>query len=125
MVLCHPVTTEVAKSNDTMVCTESTNGVANPANTKDTSSKRCQSLARPVQPKLSRLYIFFWNGFTALSRNIAKSGSNPVHQNTKETDRYVDIANTSHNNGELKFTHNEPNWFGIGRTQYANHGRPM
>src|SRR5690606_27873719 len=117
MVLCHPATTEVAKSNDTMVCTDSTSGVAKPASTNDTSSKRCQSFARPVQPKLNTLYIFFWKGFTGLSRNIAKSGNKPVHQNTKETGRWVEIAKTSDNNGELKFTHNERHWFGIGRTQ--------
>ena len=87
IVVCHPGITEVAKSKDTIVCTESTKGVAKPANTNDTSSKRCQSLARPDQPKLNRLYIFFWNGFTALSRIIAKSGNKPVHQNTNETDK--------------------------------------
>ena len=59
IVVCQPGITEVAKSNDTIVCTESTNGVAKPASTKDTSSKRCQSLARPLQPKLKRPYIFF------------------------------------------------------------------
>src|SRR5690606_36204497 len=117
--------TDVAKSKDTIVCTESTSGVAKPARTKDTSSKRCQSLARPDQPKLNKEYIFFWKGFTALSRIIAKSGNKPVHQNTNETDKYVDIANTSHNNGELKFTQSEPNWLGIGNTQYPNQGRPM
>ena len=51
IVVCHPGITEVAKSKDTMVCTESTSGVAKPANTRDTSSKRCQSFARPLQPK--------------------------------------------------------------------------
>ena len=51
MVVCHPGITEVAKSKDTIVCTESTSGVANPASTSDTSSKRCQSLARPLHPK--------------------------------------------------------------------------
>ena len=51
IVVCHPGITEVAKSKDTMVCTESTSGVANPASTRDTSSKRCQSFARPLHPK--------------------------------------------------------------------------
>ena len=55
IVVCHPGITEVAKSKDTIVCTESTKGVAKPANTNDTSSNRCQSLARPDQPKLNRL----------------------------------------------------------------------
>ena len=53
IVVCHPGITDVAKSKDTIVCTESTSGVAKPANTNDTSSKRCQSLARPDQPKLN------------------------------------------------------------------------
>ncbi|MNX63933.1 hypothetical protein D3C86_949450 [compost metagenome] len=52
IVVCHPGITEVAKSIDTIVCTESTSGVAKPANTKDTSSKRCQSFALPLHPKL-------------------------------------------------------------------------
>ena len=62
-------------------------GVAKPANTKDTSSKRCQSFALPVHPKLNKEYIFFWKGFIALSRIIAKSGNKPVHQNTNDTDK--------------------------------------
>ena len=53
-MVCHPGITEVAKSKDTMVCTESTSGVAKPANTNETSSKRCQSFARPVHPKLNK-----------------------------------------------------------------------
>ncbi len=35
MVECHPLITEVAKSNDTVVCTENTSGVAKPANNKE------------------------------------------------------------------------------------------
>ena len=54
MVVCQPGITEVAKSKDTMVCTDNTKGVANPANTRETSSKRCQSLARPLHPKLNK-----------------------------------------------------------------------
>jgi hypothetical protein len=33
-VVCHPGITDVAKSIDTIVCTESTKGVANPARLK-------------------------------------------------------------------------------------------
>ncbi len=87
MVVCHPGITDVAKSIDTMVCTESTSGVANPASTSDTSSKRCQSFALPLHPKLKIEYIFLLKGVIALSRNIAKSGSKPVHQKTNETDK--------------------------------------
>jgi len=60
IVVCQPGITDVAKSNDTMVCTESTNGVAKPAKTNETSSKRCQSLALPDQPKLKRPYILLY-----------------------------------------------------------------
>ena len=35
MVVCQPGTTDVAKSNDTIVCTESTKGVLKPASTND------------------------------------------------------------------------------------------
>ena len=31
MVVCHPGTTETAKSNDTIECTDNTNGVLRPA----------------------------------------------------------------------------------------------
>ena len=55
MVVCQPGITEVAKSKDTMVCTDNTSGVANPAKTSETSSNLCQSLARPDQPKLNKL----------------------------------------------------------------------
>ncbi len=109
MVVCHPGITDVAKSKDTIVCTDSTNGVAKPAKTNETSSNRCQSFARPLHPKERMLYIFLLKGVTALSLIIAKSGNKPVHQKTNETDKYVDIANTSQSNGELKLTHNDPN----------------
>src|SRR6478609_10804740 len=87
IVVCHPGITEVAKSIDTIVCTESTSGVAKPARTNDTSSKRCQSLALPLHPKLKIEYTLLLNGVIALSRNIAKSGNNPVHQKTNDTER--------------------------------------
>ena len=125
MVVCHPGITEVAKSKDTMVCTESTSGVARPASTRDTSSKRCQSLARPLHPNDNIPYTLLVKGVIALSRIIAKSGSNPVHQKTSDTERYVEIANTSQRSGELKFTQRDPNWLGIGNTQYASQARPM
>ena len=51
--------TDVAKSKDTIVCTDKTKGVAKPANTNETSSNLCQSFALPVHPKLTKLYIFF------------------------------------------------------------------
>ena len=117
MVVCQPGITDVAKSKDTIVCTESTRGVANPARTKDTSSKRCQSFALPLHPKDKTEQILFVKGVIALSLNIAKSGSKPVHQNTNDTERYVEIANTSQSKGELKLTQSEPKVFGSGRAQ--------
>ena len=117
MVVCQPGITDVAKSNDTIECTENTSGVANPAKTNDTNSNLFQCFARPDQPKESIEYIFFDNGFLARSRIVAKSGISPMYQNTSDTDKYVEIANTSHNKGELKFTHSEPNWLGNGNVQ--------
>ena len=48
MVECHPLITEVAKSNDTVVCTENTSGVAKPAKTKDNSSNLASVLFLPT-----------------------------------------------------------------------------
>ena len=42
MVVCQPGAMEVAKSKDTMVCTE-TSGVEDRPGQAETSSKRCQS----------------------------------------------------------------------------------
>ena len=109
MVVCHPGITDVAKSKDTMECTENTSGVANPARTNETNSNLFQCLALPDQPKDKIEYIFLDKGFLALSRIVAKSGIRPIYQKTNETDKYVEIAKTSHSRGELKFTHNEPN----------------
>ena len=55
MVVCQPGITEVAKSIDTIVCTDNTSGVARPARTRDTSSKRCQCFALPPHPNESNL----------------------------------------------------------------------
>src|SRR5210317_910928 len=87
IVVCHPGITEVAKSNDTIECTENTSGVAKPANTNETNSKRFQCLALPDQPNDMIPYIFFAIGFLALSLIVAKSGIKPMYQNTRETDK--------------------------------------
>ena len=107
MVVCHHGITEVAKSNDTIVCTESTSGVAIPASIRDRYSHLCQCFADPVHPNDKKLYIFFLKPF-AQSLTEAKSGTRPVYQNNNDTVKYVDIANTSQSKGELKFTHNGP-----------------
>ena len=59
MVVCQPGITDVAKSNDTIVCTESTSGVLKPANTSDNASWRCQCFVLPVQPKEAIPYSIF------------------------------------------------------------------
>src|SRR5476651_1210032 len=81
MVVCHPGSSDVAKSIDTMVCTESTNGVDIPARISDTVSKRCQVFTEPVQPKEHTEYILRRRP-SARSRIAAISGSKPVYQNT-------------------------------------------
>src|SRR6266508_4533775 len=47
IVVCQPGTTEVAKSKDTIVCTDKTSGVLKPASTSANVSKRCQCLVEP------------------------------------------------------------------------------
>src|SRR6478752_435649 len=81
IVVCHPGITEVAKSKDTIVCTESTSGVAKPANTRDKDSCRCQCLVEPVQPKAATPYKSLRNLVFARSRTVAKSGNKPLYQN--------------------------------------------
>src|SRR5687768_4426888 len=112
MVVCQPGITEVAKSNDTIVCTDNTSGVLNPANTSESDSCLCQCLVLPVHPTANTPYINFLHFSFALSRSVATSGINPEYQNKTETVKYVEIANTSHSNGELKFTHKGPRVLG-------------
>ena len=85
IVVCHPGITEVAKSIDTIVCTERTRGVAKPARTSESSSKRWQCFALPDHQKDKILYSFYDIGFTARSLIIAKSGINPIYQKTNDT----------------------------------------
>src|SRR5215467_3962962 len=112
MVVCQPGITDVAKSKDTTVCTESTSGVLKPANTSERLSCRCQCFVDPVHPKDKIPYINFLHFSLARSRTVARSGIRPEYQNKSETVKYVDIANTSHNNGELKFTQSGPRVLG-------------
>src|SRR5690606_32565683 len=124
MVVCQPGITDVAKSMDTIVCTESTSGVEIPARINDTISNRCQVFTDPFHPNDMMEYILLFKP-AARSRTDAMSGSKPQYQNTKDTVKYVEIAKASHTNGELKLTQSEPNWLGSGKIQYASHGRPM
>src|SRR5437764_9772087 len=85
MVVCQPGITEVAKSKDTIVCTESTSGVARPANTSDNDSCLCQCLVEPVQPNAAIPYNSLRSLVLARSRTVAKSGNRPLYQNNKDT----------------------------------------
>ena len=78
MVVCQPGITEVAKSKDTIVCTESTSGVARPANTNDKDSCLCQCLVHPVHPNEAIPYNSLRNFVFARSRTVAKSGNKPA-----------------------------------------------
>ena len=86
--MCQPGITDVAKSILTIECTEKTNGVAKPAKTKETSSNLCQCFALPLHPKDRIVYKRFFIGLIVLlilSLIMAKSGINPIYQNTTET----------------------------------------
>ena len=87
MVVCHPGSNDVAKSKDTMVCTDSTRGVEIPARINETVSKRCHVFTEPVHPNEIRPYQNFIPLVLALSLTTAKSGINPVHQKTKDTEK--------------------------------------
>ena len=85
MVVCHPGITDVAKSKDTMVCTESTSGVAKPASTRETVSYLDQAFAAPTHPKLKAPYTAFDILLVARSLIVAKSGIRPMYQKTQST----------------------------------------
>jgi len=85
IVVCQPGITDVAKSKDTIVCTESTSGVDKPANTNASASWRCQFLADPVQPKEPIPYNNLRSLVLARSRIVAKSGIKPEYQNNNDT----------------------------------------
>src|SRR3546814_19697189 len=109
---------------DTTVCTERTSGVASPERIRETASNRTQERAEPVHPKLRKPYTFFATPL-ARSRMVAISGRNPIYQNRRDTEKYVEIENKSQTSGELKYTQREPYWFGSGNTQKNHQGMPM
>src|SRR5512136_3122325 len=62
---------------------------------------------------------------TLRSRNVARSGTMPMYQNSTEVVRYVVTANTSHISGDRNCGHIEPMSLGRGIIHHANHGRPV
>src|SRR3569623_1167431 len=103
--------TDVAKSIDTMVCTDSTSGVASPASSMYSVSYRAQTRAEPVQPNDSRPNSRRFSPW-ARSRTVARAGIRPTYQNTADAVKYVLLANTSHSSGERKLTHRGPRKWG-------------
>src|SRR5688572_5862082 len=85
IVVCHPGITEVAKSNDTIVCTDNTSGVLSPARTSERLSCLCQCFVLPVHPNDAIPYNNFLSFVLALSLTVARSGNRPEYQNNKET----------------------------------------
>src|SRR5436309_8020907 len=85
IVVCQPGITDVAKSKDTIVCTESTSGVAKPASTNDKDSSLCQCLVEPDHPNEAIPYDSLRNLVFARSRILPKSGIKPEYQNKSET----------------------------------------
>src|ERR1700688_262506 len=64
------------------------------------------------------------HGFSARSRSVARSGINPMNQNTSEIVREVDTANTSQTSGLRKLGQYRME-LGYGKSQHASHGRPV
>ena len=83
---------------------------------------RCR--AAPAERERCRRSICARRLLVARSRSVARSGTRPTYQNSSETVKYVETANTSQISGLRKFGHMLI-WFGIGNSQYAHHGRPM
>src|SRR5262245_60766902 len=97
----------------TIVCTESTSGVASAASSTYPVAERCHVRAEPFQPSPSTLYTQRSGaGPVFLSRSVARSGTSPRYQKTSEIVKYVLIASTSQKSGERKFTHSGPRVFG-------------
>src|SRR5712664_4572242 len=65
-----------------------------------------------------------WRNFVFdRSRIVARSGIRPVYQNSTDTVKYVETANTSHISGERNCGQTEFA-FGIGNSHQSYHTRP-
>src|ERR1700723_333569 len=62
--------------------------------------------------------------FAALSRRVAKSGTSPTYQKSKDTVAYVETAKTSHTRGLRNCGHSHIA-LGYGVSQKNSHGRPI
>src|SRR5437763_12954041 len=123
IVVCQPGSCDVAKSNDTTECTDSTRGVHSPARIRYGFSNRCQCRHEPAQPTEKIPYMICFVRLVARSRSVARSGIMPMYQNSADTLAYVLTANTSHSS-VLRNCGHICIWLGSGNSQYASHGRP-
>ena len=81
MVVCQPGITDVAKSKDTIVCTESTSGVAKPAKTKDKVKGKAKKVRKNVQSGIAHITASFNNTIvtiTDVSGNVLSWSSSGV-----------------------------------------------
>ena len=124
IVVCHPGTSAIAKSNDTTECTERTSGVENAARKRYARAKWRHSASEFRQPNESAERMRFLIGFFSASRSVAMSGMRPMNRKVVEIVRYVEMANTSHTSGDLKLGQRSRQ-FGYGISQKNFHGRPI
>src|ERR671916_493483 len=101
MVACQPGTSDIAKSNDTTECTESTSGVEKAARNRYARVKCRHSRSEFRQPSERIEKIRFLMGFVSRSRSTAMSGISPMYRKVLDTVRYVRIAKTSQTRGLL------------------------
>src|SRR3989304_1046769 len=99
IVVCQPGTSDIAKSNDTTECTESTSGVENAARKRYARAKWRHSRSLFRQPNESAERIRFLTGFRSRSRSVAMSGMSPMRGKGAEIVRYLEMANTSQTSG--------------------------
>ena len=87
IVVCQPGSCATAKSNDTMVCTQSTSGVASPASSRYAVRHWCQCRASPPAHREQAARTGASRGAFAVSRAVARSGISPRYQNSTDTVR--------------------------------------
>src|ERR1700678_102496 len=86
--------------------------------------KRDQCTAEFLHPSDNTPKITLETLFVDLSRSVARSGTSPTNQKSKETVAYVETAKTSQTSGLLNCGHSHIG-FGYGISQKNSHGRPM
>src|SRR5687768_1220007 len=115
MVLRHIGFSVIAKSHDTIVCTETAMGRMVSAISDVAFSRRTHSRSVPRHPAASVRYIFLRQP-SAFSRATAMSGIIVMYRYMRLAVRYVLIAMKSHINGDWKFGH-KYRLFGYGTIQ--------